>query len=116
MSTPWCSAPLKELRTKSWIGDQHRGDELRVLADRILGRHMGDQQPGMTVDQEHVFDLVDQRMLEHDLGEGRSRTPSLPAPFESSPGEAVFQRLVERWNVSSMVSPIDLRIAGTIVG
>ena len=76
-------------------GDQHRGDELRVLADRILGRHMGDQQPGMPVDQEHVFDLVDQRMLEHDLGEGRSRTPSLPAPFEPSPGEAVFQGLVE---------------------
>ncbi len=59
--------------------DQHRRDELRVLAHRILGRHMGDQQPGMTVDQEHVFDLVDQRMLEHDLGEGTvqyARPPS----------------------------------------
>ena len=56
---------------------------------------MGDQQPGMTVDQEHVFDLVDQRVLEHDLGEGRSSAPSFPAPFESSPGEAVFQGLIE---------------------
>jgi hypothetical protein len=27
------------------------------LAHRILGRHMGDQQPGMTMDQEHMFRL-----------------------------------------------------------
>ena len=67
-------------------GDQHRRNELRVLAHRILGRHMGDQQPGMSVDQEHVFDLVDQRMFEHDLREGESRTPGLPAPFKPSPG------------------------------
>jgi len=39
--------------------DQHRRYELRILAHRILGRHMGDQQPGMTMDQEHVFDLID---------------------------------------------------------
>jgi hypothetical protein len=76
-------------------GDQHRRDELRVLAHRILGCHMSDQQPGMTVDQEHVFDLVDQRLLEHHLGEGPSSTPGLPAPFEPSPGEAVFQGLIE---------------------
>ena len=75
--------------------NQHRRHELRILAYRILGRHMGDQQPGMTVDQEHVFDLVDQRVLEHDLGEGRSSAPSFPAPFEPSPGEAVFQALIE---------------------
>ena len=75
--------------------DQHRRDELRILAHRILGRHMGDQQPGMTVDQEHVFDLVDQRMLEHDLGEGPSSAPGFPAPLEPSPGEAVFQGLIE---------------------
>ena len=65
------------------------------MADRILGRHMGDQQSGMPVDQEHVFDLVDQRVLEHDLGEWQSRTPGFPAPFESPPGEAVFQGLIE---------------------
>ena len=59
--------------------DQHRRDELRVLAHRILGRHMGDQQPGMTVDQEDVFDLVDERMLEHDLGEGTSQYAKLPS-------------------------------------
>ena len=75
--------------------DQHRRHELGILAHRILGRHMGDQQPGMTVDQKHVFDLVDQRVLEHDLGEGRSSTPSFPAPFEPPPGEAVFQALIE---------------------
>ena len=74
---------------------QHRRHELRILAHRILGRHVGDQQPGMTVDQEHVFDLVDQRVLEHDLGEGRSSAPGFPAPFEPSPGEAVFQALIE---------------------
>ena len=56
---------------------------------------MGDQQPGMTVHQERVFDLVDQRVLEHHLGERPSRAPGLPAPFESSPGEAVFQRLID---------------------
>ena len=75
--------------------DQHRRDELRVLAHRILGRHMGDQQAGMTVDQEHVLDLVDQRVLEHDLGEGTSGAPGFPAPFEPSPGETIFQRLID---------------------
>ena len=74
---------------------QHRRNELRVLAYRILGGPMRDQQPRVTMDQEHVFDLVDQRMLEHDLREGPSGTPGLPAPFEPSPGEAVFQGLVE---------------------
>ena len=49
----------------------------------------------MSVDQEHVLDLVDQRMLEHDLGEGPSGAPGLQAPFEPAPGEAVFQRLIE---------------------
>ena len=82
---------------------QHRRHELRILAHRILGRHVGDQQPGMTVDQEHVFDLVDQRVLEHDLGEGRSSAPGFPAPFEPSPGEAVFQALIE---------PLERRVNG----
>ena len=84
-SIPWCSAPVNEFADKILDCDQHRRDELRVLAHRILGGHMGDQQPGMTVDQEHVLDLVDQRMLEHHLGEGRSSAPGLPAPFEPTP-------------------------------
>ena len=76
-------------------GDEHRRNQLRVLAHCIVGRHMGDQQPSVSVDQEHVFDLVDQRMFEHDLREGESGTPGLPAPFEPSQGQAVFQGLVE---------------------
>ncbi len=77
-------------------GGQHGGHELRILARCIERRRMRDQQAGMAMDQEDVLDPVDQGMLQHDLGERHSRTPRLPAPFQSAPGQAVLQRLVQR--------------------
>ena len=96
--------------------DQHRGDQLRILACRILGRDMGDQQPGVAVDQENVLDLIDERVLQHDFGEGQSGPPSFQRHLSPRQVRLYFSDSLSDWKVSSMVSPIDLRIAGTING
>ena len=75
--------------------DQHRRNELWILAYRVLGRDMCDQQPRVPVHQEYVLDLVDQCVPEHDLRERPSGAPSFQAPFQTAPGEAVFQGLIE---------------------
>ena len=50
----------------------------------------------MAVDQKYVLDPVDERVLEHDLGEGCSGTPGFPAPLQSAPRQTVLEQLVER--------------------
>src|SRR6185437_14115871 len=57
---------------------------------------MRDQQSGVLMYQKDVLDLIDERVLEHDFGEGESGPPGFPAPFEPAPRQAVLQRLVER--------------------
>ncbi len=75
---------------------QHRGDELRVLARRILGRDMRDEEPGVVMDEKDVLDRVDEGVLQHDLAEGFPGPPGLEPPAQAPPGEAVLQRFIER--------------------
>jgi len=79
LSSRCCSAPVKESCTKSWIATSIDENELRILARRILGRDMRDQQAGVMMYQEDMLDLIDERMLEHDLGEGDCRSARLPS-------------------------------------
>ena len=75
---------------------QHRGNELRVLARRVLRRDMRDQEARAAMDEKDVLDLVDERVVEHDLGEGLSGPPGFKPPAQPAPREALPERFVER--------------------
>src|SRR5215469_16413557 len=70
---------------------------------------MRDQQTGVTVDKEDVLYLVNERVSEHDLGEGGAGAPSLPSPFDPAPSEAKLQCLIER--LESLVDCLPDRLA-----
>jgi hypothetical protein len=48
----------------------------------------------VTVNQEGVLDLVDEIVLKDDVGKGYPAAPGFPAPPDTTPREAVFQRLI----------------------
>ena len=65
-------------------GGEHAGDQIGVAGLELRRPGVGQQQSGLGVDQEHLLDPIDQRVLEDDLGVGDAGAPGLQPPADAA--------------------------------
>lgn len=79
-----------ELSPRDWMIEQVAGEEpeLSVSAQRHTGEDNGAEQPTGAVDDHDGRDMLDEGLLQRDLGFGRERPHELDAPVGENPSEA----------------------------
>ena len=74
---------------------EHRGHHVGVAILYAAGLDVPQQQAGLAVDQEDLFDAVVEAVQQDHLAVGHAAAPGLETPFQALPGQAHLQRLIE---------------------